>query len=124
MTLTAITPFHAPTDLPFTALGQREWLLDRHCAKPVTDLLKGQGWNVVSDPDCSVHCSSPDERVYVGFLPETPEAARGELWHINVQAPQGGTAWHQRFGPDVPAQAIARFLAALITFPSRHFDCC
>ncbi|WP_235445541.1 hypothetical protein [Streptomyces sioyaensis] len=79
MTLTATAPFHAPAALPFAALGEREWLLDCHCASPVTGLLKNQGWDVVSDLDCNVHCSRPDHRLYVGFLPENPAAARGEL---------------------------------------------
>ncbi|MCX4637977.1 hypothetical protein OG775_23085 [Streptomyces platensis] len=57
MTLTATTPFQAPTTLPFAALGEREWLLSCHCAGPVTDLLKDQGWDVVSDLDSNVHCT-------------------------------------------------------------------
>ncbi|MFF7474561.1 hypothetical protein [Streptomyces sp. NPDC008092] len=31
------------------ALGEREWLLVCLCARPVTDLLQGQGWDVVTD---------------------------------------------------------------------------
>jgi len=81
------------------------------------------GWDVVSDPDCNVHCSSPDQRVYVGFLPESPAAACGELWHIHVKGTNGTTAWHQSFGPDTPAQAVAGFLAALLSSPSRYCPC-
>ncbi|MFJ4532646.1 MULTISPECIES: DUF317 domain-containing protein [Streptomyces] len=123
MTLTATAPFQAPAGLPFAALGEREWLLDCHSASPVTDLLKNQGWDVVSDLDGNVHCSSPDQRVYVGFLAESPAAARGELWHINIKGTDGTTAWHQTFGPEVPAHAVAGFLAALIAFPSRYCSC-
>ncbi|MFE7312866.1 DUF317 domain-containing protein [Streptomyces sp. NPDC057555] len=123
MTLTATAPFQAPSALPFAAVGERGWLLDCHCAGPVTDLLKHQGWDVVSDPDCNVHCSSPDQRVYVGFLPESPAAARGELWHIHVKRTNGTIAWHQSFGPDTPAQAVAGFLAALISSASRYCTC-
>ncbi|MGW1374707.1 DUF317 domain-containing protein [Streptomyces sp. NPDC002446] len=121
--LTASAPFQAPAALPFSALGEREWLLDCHCAGPVTALLKGQGWDVVCDLASNVHCSSPDRRVYVGFLPEDPAAARGELWHINVKGKDGTTSWHQSFGPDTPAQAVAGFLAALISAPSRYCAC-
>ncbi|MFG3112862.1 DUF317 domain-containing protein [Streptomyces sp. NPDC048197] len=123
MTLTATTPLHAPAALPFAALGERESLLGCHCAGPVTDLLKNQGWDVVSDPNCNVHCSSPDQRVYVGFLPESPGAARGELWHIHVMGTNGTTAWRQSFGADTPAQAVAGFLAALFSSPSHYCTC-
>ncbi|MFG3363527.1 DUF317 domain-containing protein [Streptomyces sp. NPDC048156] len=123
MTLTATTPFQRLTELPPPALGEREWLLECHCARPVTDLLNGQGWDVVTDLDCNVHCSSPDRRVYVGFLPESREAARGELWHIHVTDKDGTTAWRQTFGPDTPAHAVAGFLAALIAFPARYCTC-
>ncbi|MFI2369875.1 DUF317 domain-containing protein [Streptomyces sp. NPDC018833] len=123
MTLTATTSFQPPTELSLPALGEREWLLECHCARPVTDLLKDQGWDVVTDLDCNVHCSSPDRRVYVGFLPESREAARGELWHIHVTAKDGTTAWHQALGPDTPAQAVAGFLAALIAVPARYCTC-
>ncbi|MEI5131850.1 DUF317 domain-containing protein [Streptomyces libani] len=52
-----------------------------------------------------------------------PSAARGELWRINVKGADGTTAWHQGFGPDTPAQAVAGFLAALISSRSRYYDC-
>ncbi|MGW7543111.1 DUF317 domain-containing protein [Streptomyces sp. NPDC054770] len=86
----------------------------------MTDLLKDQGWDVVADVDRNVHYSSPDRRVYVGFLPERRQAVRGELWHIHVADNDGTTAWRQIFGPDTPAQAVAGFLAALIAFPTRY----
>ncbi|WP_328549854.1 hypothetical protein [Streptomyces sp. NBC_00366] len=82
--LTTTTMFQPLAELPPPALGEREWLLECHCARPVTDLLKDQGWDVVVDLDCNVHCSSPDRRVYVGFLPESREAACSELRHIHV----------------------------------------
>ncbi|MEU1306563.1 DUF317 domain-containing protein [Streptomyces shenzhenensis] len=123
MTLSTTDVSHTPTMLPPAAPVEREWLLECHCGGPVTDLLKSQGWDVVSDQDYNIHCSSPDQRVYVGFLPESPEAARGELWHIHVKANDGVTAWSQTFGPNTPARAVAGFLAALITFASRDCDC-
>ncbi|MFF7702802.1 DUF317 domain-containing protein [Streptomyces lydicus] len=81
------------------------------------------GWDVVSDPDCNVHCSSPDQRVYVGFLPESPAAACGELWHSTSRGRTAQPGWHQSFGPDTPAQAVAGFLAALLSSPSRYCPC-
>ncbi|SFG90600.1 DUF317 domain-containing protein [Streptomyces mirabilis] len=123
MTPTATIPFQPVPERPQPALGERGWLLECRCARPVTDLLHAQGWDVVTDLDCNVHCSSPDRRVYVGFLPESREAARGELWHIHVTDKDGATAWHQTFGPDTPAQAVAGFLATLIAFPTRYCTC-
>ncbi|WP_308404641.1 DUF317 domain-containing protein [Streptomyces sioyaensis] len=41
---------------------------------------------------------------------------------MSVKGTDGTTAWHQTFG-DVPAQAVAAFLAALIAAPSRHCAC-
>lgn len=123
MTLTATTPFQPLSELPLPALGEREWLVECHCSGPVTDLLKGQGWDVVTDLDCNVHCTSPDRRAYVGFLPESREAARGELWHIHVTDKDGITAWRQSFGPDTPAQAVAGFLPALLASPTGYCTC-
>ncbi|MGW5200790.1 DUF317 domain-containing protein [Streptomyces spiralis] len=123
MTLTATTPVQVPSGPPHARLGNREWLLDCHCAGPVVDLLQDQGWDVISDPYANVHCTSPDQRVYVGFLPETEEAARGDLWHIQVRAADGEVAWSQTFGSTVPAQTVAGFLAALIAFPNRCCAC-
>lgn len=123
MTLTATAPFQPLAEFPPHALGEREWLLECHCARPVTDLLKSQGWDIVTDLDWNVHCSSPDRRLYVGFLPEGQEAARGELGHIHVTDKDGTTAWRQTFGPDTPAQAVAGFLVALVAFPTRYYIC-
>lgn len=123
MTLTATTPLQVPAERPHSPFGNHEWLLDCHCAGPVVDLLHNQGWDVISDPYANVHCSSPDQRVYVGFLPETEEAARGELWRVEVKNTDGAVAWSQTFGSGVPAQAVAGFLAALIAFPNRYCAC-
>lgn len=123
MTLTATTLVQAPAGPPHSALGDREWLLGCHCVGPVVDLLRHQGWAVSSDPYANVHCSSPDQRVYVGFLPEAEEARRGELWHIHVNGTDGKVAWSQTFGPGVPAYAVAGFLAALIAFPNHCCAC-
>ncbi|WP_406133211.1 DUF317 domain-containing protein [Streptomyces zaomyceticus] len=123
MMLTATTTPHAPATPPHSVLDDREWMLDCHCASPVVELLRGQGWDVISDPYSNVHCSSPDQRVYVGFLPETDEAARGDLWHVQVKDTDGKAAWHQAFGSNVPAQTVAGFLAALIASPYRSCPC-
>ncbi|MFH8515750.1 DUF317 domain-containing protein [Streptomyces chengbuensis] len=123
MTLIATTPVEVPVAAPHPTLGDRKWLLDCHCATPVVELLRHQGWDVSSDPYANVHCSSPDQRVYVGFLPETKEAARGELWHIHVKDADDKVAWSETFGPGVPAQAVAGFLAALIASPNRGCPC-
>ncbi|WP_435220724.1 hypothetical protein [Streptomyces sp. Tue6028] len=40
MALTATTPFQPLTGLPLPALGEREWLVECHCARPVTYLLR------------------------------------------------------------------------------------
>ncbi|MEU9122839.1 DUF317 domain-containing protein [Streptomyces sp. NPDC048506] len=122
MTLTATAPFQAPAALPFAALGEHEWPLDCHCADPVTDLLNNEGWDVVSDTDCNVHCSSPDQHVYVGFLPERPAAACGELWHIHVQGKNGTTGWRQSFGPDTRHRPSPDS-SQLSSPPSRHCPC-
>lgn len=61
--------------------------------------------------------------MYVSFLPESQETARGELWHIHVMDKDGTSAWRQTFGPDTPAQALAGFLAALVAFPTRYCSC-
>ncbi|SOE15076.1 hypothetical protein SAMN06272775_6006 [Streptomyces sp. 2323.1] len=99
MTCTAIAPFPAPSALPFAALSGREWLLDCHCGQPVADFLEAQGWDVAFDLDDNVHCSGPDQRVYVGFLPEDPQrAAQRELWVVRVNRADGTTAWSQTFG--------------------------
>lgn len=116
MTSTALTPARPDS-------ADREWLLECHCAGPVLRLLDNCGWTTVDDPKANVYCASPDRRVFVGFLPESPEAALGELWHISVHGPDGRRAWSTTFGDDVPAQAVAGFLAALIAYPSRYCDC-
>ncbi|WP_063728771.1 DUF317 domain-containing protein [Streptomyces sp. RTd22] len=113
---------NAPSPTP-TAIADREWLLECHCAEPVLQLLRSRGWDTVADPDANVYCASPDRRVFVGFLPESPEAAFGELWHISVHGPDGRRAWSTTFGMDVPAQAVAGFLAALVAYPSRWCGC-
>lgn len=99
MTPTATIPFQPLPELPLPALGEREWLLECHCARPVTDLLHGQGWDVVTDLDCNVHCSRPARRVYVGFLLESREAdARRAVAH-----PCHGEGRHYGLAPDLRA---------------------
>jgi hypothetical protein len=113
----------SPTALPATA--GREWLADCHCADPVLRLLATQGWNIVSDPSANVHCTSPDGKVYVGFLPETLDAVlHGDLWRIEVNDTSDGASWTQTFHAGTPALAIAGFLAALIATPARACATC
>ncbi|MFD4553561.1 hypothetical protein ACFWP5_04430 [Streptomyces sp. NPDC058469] len=45
-----------------------------HCADQVLELLHALGWTVVDTPQANVHATSPDGRVYVGWLPEDPTA--------------------------------------------------
>ncbi|MGW3179530.1 DUF317 domain-containing protein [Kitasatospora sp. NPDC001119] len=104
-----------------TAAHDRSWLSSDHCAEPVLALLSGLGWPMVDTPEANVHCTSPDGRVYVGWLPEDPGAwQRGIVWRIQVQ-PTGAdaTPWTQEFGIDTPSEAVAGFLAALIANPTR-----
>ncbi|CDR10506.1 DUF317 domain-containing protein [Streptomyces iranensis] len=113
---------NAPT-LAHPASAEREWLLECTCADPVLRLLHNCGWDTVDDSKANVYCASPDRRVFVEFLPESPEAAFGELWHISVHGPDGRRAWSTTFGDDVPAHAVAGFLAALIAYQGRWCEC-
>ncbi|MEV0537943.1 DUF317 domain-containing protein [Kitasatospora sp. NPDC050463] len=65
-----------------------------------------------------MHCTSPDGRVYVGWLPEDPGAwQRGIVWRIQVR-PADAEPWTQEFGVHTPSEAVAGFLAALIATPA------
>ncbi|MFE7334761.1 DUF317 domain-containing protein [Streptomyces griseus] len=97
----------------------RCWLSSDHCAGPVLDLLGGLGWEIVDTPKTNVHATSPDGRVYVGWLPEdSPAWKRDIVWQIRVR-PTEGAPWVQEFGPYTPSEAVAGFLAALIASPGR-----
>ncbi|MFF0714035.1 DUF317 domain-containing protein [Streptomyces bauhiniae] len=97
------------------AVEDRRWLSTDHCAGPVLDLL---GWTIVDTPEANVHATSPDGRVYVGWLPEDAAAwKRGILWQVRVQ-PTDGDAWVQEFGLHTPSEAVAGFLAALVAHSS------
>ncbi|MCX5230456.1 DUF317 domain-containing protein [Streptomyces sp. NBC_00233] len=92
----------------------RRWLSSDHCATPVLELLHALDWTVVDTPECNVHATSPDGRVYVGWLPEDPAAwTRDIVWRVQVQ-PAEGDAWVQEFGTHTPAEAVAGFIAALV----------
>ncbi|WNZ11991.1 DUF317 domain-containing protein [Streptomyces sp. 11x1] len=96
------------------AVEERAWLSSDHCASPVLELLGGLGWAIVDTPEANVHCTSPDGRVYVGWLPEDTAAwKRGIVWQVRV-CPSDAEPWIQEFGPDTPSEAVAGFLAALI----------
>ncbi|MGW9115480.1 DUF317 domain-containing protein [Streptomyces sp. NPDC055663] len=96
------------------AVEDRHWLSSDHCAGPVLELLHTLEWTVVATPEANVHTTSPDGRVYVGWLPEDPAAwTRGIVWRVQVQ-PAEGDAWVQEFGTDTPAEAVAGFVAALV----------
>jgi hypothetical protein len=85
-----------------------------HSAEPVLDLLSTQGWSLVSTPEANVHATSPDGRVYVGWLPEDPDAwSRHIVFCVHV-TPAEGPDWIQEFGLDTPSVAVAGFLSALI----------
>ncbi|MGW8886009.1 DUF317 domain-containing protein [Streptomyces sp. NPDC055749] len=79
------------------------------------DLLDALGWAIVDTPEANVHATSPDGCVYVGWLPEDQSAwQRNIVWHVRVQ-PADGDAWVQEFGLHTPSEAVAGFLAALVT---------
>lgn len=100
------------------SVEDRRWLSTDHCAGPVLDLLDALGWTMVDTPEANVHATSPDGRVYVGWLPEDAAAwKRGALWQVRVQ-PADGDAWVQEFGLHTPAEAVAGFLAALVAHSS------
>ncbi|MCX4965451.1 DUF317 domain-containing protein [Streptomyces sp. NBC_00654] len=82
------------------------------------DLLSTLGWAIVDTPEANVHATSPDGGVHVGWLPEDPAAwKRNIVWHVRV-LPAGGDAWVQEFGLHTPSEAVAGFLAALVTHSS------
>ncbi|MFJ6101869.1 DUF317 domain-containing protein [Streptomyces sp. NPDC092359] len=96
----------------------RHWLASDHCAAPVLELLHALGWTVVDTPEANVHATSPDGRVYVGWLPEDPTAwVRDIVWQVQVQ-PTEGAAWTQEFGTHTPAEAVAGFVSALVAHSS------
>jgi hypothetical protein len=101
------------------AVEERSWLSTDHSAGPVLDLLDACGWAIVDTPEANVHATSPDGRVYVGWLPEDTAAwTRGIVWQVRV-LPAEGDPWVQEFGLYTPSEAVAGFLAALIANPSR-----
>ncbi|MEU3712176.1 DUF317 domain-containing protein [Streptomyces catenulae] len=92
----------------------RGWLSSDHSATPVLGLLDSLGWARVDTPEANVHTTSPDGRVYIGWLPEDPAAwGRKIVWQVRVQ-PDEGAPWTQEFGLDTPAEAVAGFIATLI----------
>ncbi|MEU6664038.1 DUF317 domain-containing protein [Streptomyces sp. NPDC046821] len=100
------------------AVEDLRWLSSGHCAGPVLDLLSALDWTLVDTPEANVHATSPDGRVYVGWLPEDTSAwKRGIVWQIQVR-PAHGDAWVQEFGLHTPAEAVAGFLAALVAHSS------
>ncbi|WP_406341386.1 DUF317 domain-containing protein [Streptomyces sp. NBC_01578] len=100
------------------AVEDRHWLSSDHCAGPVFDLLGGLGWVIVDTPEANVHATSPDGRVYVGWLPEDTTAwKRGIVWQVRVQ-PADDDVWIQEFGLHTPAEAVAGFLSALVAHSS------
>lgn len=78
------------------------------------NLLDDLGWGVVTTPEANVHATSPDSRVYVGWLPEDPAAwKRGILRQIRVH-PADAEPWVQEFGVNTPSEAVTRFITALV----------
>ncbi|AXI89629.1 DUF317 domain-containing protein [Streptomyces sp. ETH9427] len=101
------------------AANDHHWLSSDHCAGPVLDLLGALGWAIVDTPEANVHATSPDGRVYVGWLPEDPAAWKLDIvWHVRVQ-PTDGAPWVQEFGLHTPSEAVAGFLTALVAHSSR-----
>jgi hypothetical protein len=101
-------PFFRPV------VAERPSLSGDGCADPVLGVLGERGWNIVATPEANVHCTSPDGRIYVGWLPEDPAAwRRGVVWTVQA-TPEEADPWVQEFGPDVPERAVAAFLEGLI----------
>ncbi|MCZ4122686.1 DUF317 domain-containing protein [Streptomyces sp. H39-S7] len=101
------------------AVEERAWLSCDHCAGPVLELVGALGWTIVDTPEANVHCTSPDGRVYVGWLPEDTTAwKRNIVWQVRV-VPTDAAPWLQEFGPYTPSEAVAGFIAALVANPSR-----
>jgi hypothetical protein len=96
-------------------VAQRPSLAGDGSAEPVLSLLSERGWALMDTPEANMHCTSPDGRVYVGWLPEDPAAwRRGSVWTIRAIPAEADTEpWVQEFGPDVPSRAVAGFLEAL-----------
>ncbi|WP_370410863.1 DUF317 domain-containing protein [Streptomyces fradiae] len=101
------------------SVEDRRWLSSDHCATPVLELLHALDWTVVDTPECNVHATSPDGRVYVGWLPEDPTAwTRDIVWQVQV-LPTEGDVWVQEFGTHTPAEAVASFITALVAHSTR-----
>lgn len=80
------------------AIEERSWLSSDHSAEPVLELLGALGWPIVDTPEANVHCTSPDGRIYVGWLPDDPGAWQREIvWRVRVQ-PANAQPWTQEFG--------------------------
>ncbi|WP_367132217.1 MULTISPECIES: DUF317 domain-containing protein [Streptomyces] len=89
------------------------WVLETGSASVVVDMLKTEGWNVAHSLDGNTHCSSPDGRVYVGWLPEKGYDHEN-VWIVAVENVDGKIAWVQDFADTTPCEFIAAFVAALI----------
>jgi len=81
-------------------------------------ILDAAGWHRYDDDACNVTYRSPDGSVTAEFGPETERYhRRGPLWEVKYADPdpyaKSKRSWTATFDDDVPAEAIARFLAAL-----------
>jgi hypothetical protein len=101
-------------------VAQRPSLAGDGCAEPVLSLLSERGWAIAATPEANAHCTSPDGRVYVGWLPEDHAAwRRGIVWTVRANpAEADAEPWVQEFGPDVPSR-VTGFLEALISHAAR-----
>ncbi|WP_329138166.1 DUF317 domain-containing protein [Streptomyces sp. NBC_01476] len=97
-----------------SVVAQRPSLAGDGSAESVFSLLSERGWALVDTPEANVHCTSPDGRVCVGWLPEDPAAWRRGIVRTVRAAPAEAEPWVQEFGPDVPSRAVAGLLEALI----------
>ncbi|MDT0407778.1 MULTISPECIES: DUF317 domain-containing protein [Streptomyces] len=97
-----------------SVLARDSALLSDYDAGPLLDLLTVRGWTLAETPLADVHATSPDGRLYIGWLPEDPGAwARGI--HVHVTAtPVGHEPWTQEFGIGTPLTAVTRFVTALL----------
>jgi hypothetical protein len=82
------------------------------------DILDAAGWHRYTDDDSNVTFRSPDGAVTAEFGPETERHhRRGPLWEVAYTAldpyAKNRPNWTATFGDQVPAEAIAAFLATL-----------
>lgn len=83
---------------------------------PALQAAESAGWTRREDELANVIHTSPDERCFLEFGPETQRYYydRDVLWIAEYRPGTGlAGAWHACFGEDVPAEAIGAFITTL-----------